>query len=99
LFIDTMCAVAAVLLYVFVWRATIRRRLTIAQIRTHPWVTAGGYSSAAAMDEDPEPPALSFDDLPPMEPDRADSAEASFLSGVASYDDDEFLHDEVAEFQ
>jgi hypothetical protein len=51
------------------------------------------------MDEDPEPPALSFDDLPPMEPDRADSAEASFLSGVASYDDDEFLHDEVAEFQ
>jgi len=94
-----MCAVAAVLLYIFVWRATIRRRLTIAQIRTHPWVTAAGYSTAAAMEKKTKPPAISFADLPPMEPDRADSAEASFLSGVASYDDDEFLHDEVAEFQ
>ena len=49
--------------------AWIRRRLTIAQVRAHPWVVAGGNGFPTAMDEDPALPALSFDDLPPLEDD------------------------------
>ena len=63
------------------------RRLTIAQIRTHPWVVAGGYKGAeftAAMEDD-EPPELIFGDFPLESLETLDSMDQ--MGSPFSFDD------------
>lgn len=74
----------------------MRRRLTIAQIRDHPWVAAAGYRPPEPMEE--ELPELTFADLPPLDLESGGSLEAfdsggsldGFLDDVP-YEDDGFF--------
>ena len=81
-----------------------RRRLTIAQIRSHPWVAAGGYclggeaaggaAGGASMDEEEEAmPELNLESMPPLEAGASMASVPSWQHMV--YDDEEeFLHDD-----
>ena len=82
-----------------------RRRLTIAQIRSHPWVAAGGYclggeaaggaAGGASMDEEEEAmPELNLESMPPLEAGASMASVPSWQHMVYDDDEEEFLHDD-----